>query len=122
LNATRRVRLGTNCAKGRVCGREVRSREPDAICGVECFEAELQIGTAFAEQKIFQQRGVQVFGSVTPEIIERRVKRADVGRYQTHVVVEFEEPVQGPVLVCRGRFRGYGLFRPIWMKEEASDE
>jgi CRISPR-associated protein Csb2 len=38
-------------------------------------------------------------------------------RYQTHVVAEFDEPVQGPVLVGRGRFRGYGLFRPV--KSEA---
>lgn len=43
-------------------------------------------------------------------------------KYQTHVVVEFEEPVQGPVLVGRGRFRGYGLFRPIWVKEGSSGE
>ena len=34
-------------------------------------------------------------------------------RYQTHVRVRFSNPVQGPVLVGRGRFRGYGLFRPL---------
>lgn len=33
-------------------------------------------------------------------------------RYQTHVAVEFDRPVKGPMLVGRGRFRGYGLFRP----------
>lgn len=47
---------------------------------------------------------------------------AELCRYQTHVVVEFETSVQGPVLVGRGRFRGYGLFRPIWTTEEATDE
>lgn len=31
-------------------------------------------------------------------------------RYQTHVKVEFAQPVRGPMLVGRGRFRGYGLF------------
>ncbi len=34
-------------------------------------------------------------------------------RYQTHVLVEFERRVEGPVLVGRGRFRGYGLLRPV---------
>ncbi len=33
-------------------------------------------------------------------------------RYQTHVQVRFRRPVAGPVLVGRGRYRGYGLFRP----------
>jgi CRISPR-associated protein Csb2 len=34
-------------------------------------------------------------------------------RYSTHVVATFAEPVTGPLLVGRGRFRGYGLFRPF---------
>jgi len=34
-------------------------------------------------------------------------------RYQTHVLVRFARPVIGPVLVGRGRFRGYGLFKPV---------
>lgn len=33
-------------------------------------------------------------------------------RYQTHVNARFDRPLQGPVLVGRGRFLGYGLFRP----------
>ncbi len=37
-------------------------------------------------------------------------------RYQVHVVVKFSCPVEGPVLVGRGRFRGYGLFRPVEVK------
>jgi CRISPR-associated protein Csb2 len=39
-------------------------------------------------------------------------------RYQTHVVVEFERLVEGPVLVGRGRFRGYGLCRPVRSEDE----
>jgi CRISPR-associated protein Csb2 len=42
---------------------------------------------------------------------------ADTGpnrcRFQTHVVARFAQPVRGPMLVGRGRFRGYGLFRPL---------
>jgi CRISPR-associated protein Csb2 len=43
-------------------------------------------------------------------------------RYQTHLKVEFSNPVVGPILVGRGRFRGYGLFHPISWREEASRE
>jgi CRISPR-associated protein Csb2 len=34
-------------------------------------------------------------------------------RHQVHVVVRFPSRVEGPVLVGRGRFRGYGLLRPV---------
>lgn len=34
-------------------------------------------------------------------------------RYQVHVAVKFPVKVEGPVLVGRGRFRGYGLLRPL---------
>jgi len=33
-------------------------------------------------------------------------------RYQVHAVIRFREQVEGPVLVGRGRYRGYGLFKP----------
>jgi CRISPR-associated protein Csb2 len=38
-------------------------------------------------------------------------------KHQVHVVLEFDRPVQGPMVIGAGRFRGYGLMRP-W-KEEA---
>jgi CRISPR-associated protein Csb2 len=38
---------------------------------------------------------------------------ANLCRYQVHIVVEFEAPVEGPLLVGRGRYRGYGLLRPV---------
>jgi CRISPR-associated protein Csb2 len=34
-------------------------------------------------------------------------------RYQVHIRARFPSPLQGPVLVGRGRFRGYGLLRPL---------
>ena len=37
-------------------------------------------------------------------------------RYQVHVAVRFPSRVEGPVLVGRGRFRGYGLLRPMEVK------
>ncbi|MGE0494846.1 MAG: type I-U CRISPR-associated protein Csb2 [Vulcanimicrobiota bacterium] len=41
-------------------------------------------------------------------------------RMMTHARLEFEMPVQGPVLLGAGRYRGYGLFRPL--REERTDE
>jgi CRISPR-associated protein Csb2 len=41
-------------------------------------------------------------------------------RYQTHVIARFKQRVLGPVLVGRGRFRGYGLFRPKIETEESN--
>jgi CRISPR-associated protein Csb2 len=34
-------------------------------------------------------------------------------RQQIHVRLRFAEPIEGPVLLGAGRFRGYGLFKPI---------
>jgi CRISPR-associated protein Csb2 len=43
---------------------------------------------------------------------------ASLCRYQVHVVVKFPCPVQGPVLIGRGRFRGYGLLRPLGVNRD----
>jgi CRISPR-associated protein Csb2 len=37
----------------------------------------------------------------------------------THAVLTFAEPVLGPVLLGAGRYRGYGLCRPLRLDEEA---
>ena len=42
-------------------------------------------------------------------------------RSHNHAVIVFDEPVRGPVLVGAGRFRGYGLCRPIDKKEGDRD-
>ena len=45
-----------------------------------------------------------------PQLIRKR----DGGRQShIHTVVIFDEPVRGPVLIGAGRFRGYGLCRPL---------
>jgi len=42
------------------------------------------------------------------------VRSRDGGRQRhTHAVIIFDEPVAGPVLIGAGRFRGYGLCRPM---------
>lgn len=49
------------------------------------------------------------------------LKRKDGGtRQHTHAIVVFDQPVRGPLLLGAGRFRGYGLCRPLTLdtKEE----
>ena len=44
----------------------------------------------------------------------RLTRKRDGGRQSHgHAVVIFDEPVRGPVLIGAGRFRGYGLCRPM---------
>ena len=44
----------------------------------------------------------------------RLTRKRDHGRQShAHAVIVFDEPVVGPVLVGAGRFRGYGLCRPV---------
>lgn len=41
-------------------------------------------------------------------------RKSDGGRvHHSHAVLVFEDPVSGPVLIGAGRYRGYGLFRPM---------
>lgn len=41
-------------------------------------------------------------------------RKSDGGNlHHTHAIIIFDEPVQGPVLVGAGRYRGYGLCRPL---------
>jgi CRISPR-associated protein Csb2 len=41
-------------------------------------------------------------------------KGGNGARPQLHVRVRFAEPVVGPILLCAGRFLGYGLCKPLW--------
>ena len=41
------------------------------------------------------------------------VKFGKSRRYQTHAVLTFDAPVLGPMLLGAGRYRGYGLCRPV---------
>lgn len=43
-----------------------------------------------------------------------RLERKDGSKYQhTHAILMFSEPVVGPVVLGAGRYRGYGLCRPL---------
>jgi CRISPR-associated protein Csb2 len=42
-----------------------------------------------------------------------RLPESLAGRQLTHAVIQFAEPVEGPVLLGAGRFLGLGLCRPL---------
>ena len=48
-------------------------------------------------------------------------KNNDGQMYHTHAVIVFGEPVHGPVLIGAGRYRGYGLCRPLQQGGEVHD-
>lgn len=49
-------------------------------------------------------------------------RKKDNGRmHHCHAVILFSEPVMGPVLVGAGRFRGYGLCRPMDYRRSADE-
>jgi CRISPR-associated protein Csb2 len=51
---------------------------------------------------------------VPPAYMFPRLVRKDGGeRRHAHAIVVFEEPVVGPVLIGAGRYRGYGVCRPM---------
>jgi CRISPR-associated protein Csb2 len=51
-----------------------------------------------------------------PSFAFSRLRRKDGSeRRHTHAILAFDEPVYGPILIGAGRYRGYGLFRPLEM-------
>jgi CRISPR-associated protein Csb2 len=49
-------------------------------------------------------------------------RKSDGGRmHHCHAVILFSEPVIGPLIVGAGRFKGYGLCRPMDRKEQANE-
>lgn len=52
-------------------------------------------------------------GAPTSQDMPRIARKAGGKIRQTHAIITFDEPVSGPVLLGAGRYRGYGLCRPI---------
>lgn len=56
---------------------------------------------------------------VPPSFAFPRLQRKDGSeRRHTHAILVFDEPVCGPMLIGAGRFRGYGLCRPVGVENE----
>lgn len=53
-------------------------------------------------------------GAPTSREMPRMERKSSGGKIrQTHAIITFDEPVSGPVLLGAGRYRGYGLCRPM---------
>lgn len=82
---------------------------------VERILSEAFVSAGFPKPKALFIRPVSIFEGApharsTPDFTEGG---AGLCRYQTHAVAVFDQGVEGPVLVGRGRYRGYGLCRPV---------
>lgn len=57
---------------------------------------------------------VSVHLGVPPSHAFPRLKRKDGSdRRHAHAILDFDEPVRGPIALCAGRYRGYGFCRPL---------
>jgi CRISPR-associated protein Csb2 len=57
---------------------------------------------------------VSAHHGVPPAHAFPRLARKDgTERRHAHAILVFDEPVRGPVLIGAGRYRGYGVFRPM---------
>ena len=52
-------------------------------------------------------------GAPTSNAMPRMARKDGTQKRQTHAVLRFDRPVIGPVLLGAGRYRGYGLCRPL---------
>lgn len=52
-------------------------------------------------------------GAPSSGCMPRVIRKDGTQKRQTHAVIRFAEPIIGPVLLGAGRYRGYGLCRPL---------
>lgn len=72
----------------------------------------IRIGLPEPREVIVTQ--VSVHSGVPPAFRFPRLRRKDGSeRRHAHAIVVFDRPVRGPVLIGAGRYRGYGLLRPM---------
>ena len=55
------------------------------------------------------------------EFVRMARHRGGGQRRHAHMVIIFDEPVQGPVMIGAGRYRGYGLCRPMDNRGDGSE-
>jgi len=88
-------------------------------------EAAAMIATACTRIGLPEPRAVIVTHvsahlGVPPAFVFPRLRRKDGSeRQHTHAILVFDEPVCGPVLIGAGRYRGYGVGRPLDHRREA---
>ena len=77
------------------------------------FEAFEQVGLPRPVQLRVQPVSAFTGAAAARSMPEFTEGGATMCRYQAHIIVRFASRVRGPLLVGRGRFRGYGLLRPV---------
>lgn len=83
-------------------------QEAAALIGEACA----RIGLPHPSQVIVSP--VSAHSAVPPSHAFPHLQRKDGSlRRHTHVILVFDEPVCGPILIGAGRYRGYGFFRPL---------
>ena len=84
--------------------------------------AEIEAGIAAGCERIGLPRPTDVIlspvslfvGAPTAGQMPRLKRKTDGGQIRhTHAILSFPEPVIGPILIGAGRYRGYGLCRPM---------
>ena len=96
-----------------VLNRHFRGKEKWKQAAESVKEACLHVGLP-CPCKVFLHPVSLVEGVPHAKEYPQLVRKKDGGRQShSHAVIVFDETVSGPVLVGAGRFRGYGLFRPI---------
>ncbi|MFZ2642814.1 MAG: type I-U CRISPR-associated protein Csb2 [Verrucomicrobiia bacterium] len=73
----------------------------------------VRIGLEEAVQSVVLSPVSLFIGSPTNRGFPNLKRKAGGNIHHTHVVITFKEPVIGPVLLGAGRYRGYGLCRPL---------
>lgn len=60
----------------------------------------------------------------TPSIYEfpSLLRKDGSNRHHTHCIIQFAEPVVGPVIIGAGRYRGYGFCRPLRERKDGNDD
>ena len=98
---------------------DLRSRDPKKAAKA-FLAAESCIADACERIGLPRPATVTILPSVTFSGVEKAAKfpayppQADrVRRVKTHVCIEFDQPVSGPVVLGAGRYQGLGLFRPV---------
>jgi CRISPR-associated protein Csb2 len=94
-----------------------KNREGD----VERIVAEAFVSAGYPEPSELRVQAVSAFqGAPTAQQMPTLPDKGDgLCGYQVHVEARFPSRVRGPVLAGRGRYRGYGLMRPL--EERKSD-
>lgn len=95
------------------------AREPDVARAAYESAAEI-VATGCVRIGLPRPTRVEIIPSVPmPGVAKARAfppfptDRRKAQRVKVHAVLEFDEPVQGPVVVGAGRYYGLGLFRPL---------